>query len=280
MTHVIIAHPHHDGTTEFAATMAALCQPGDRVDRVDESVYAPKGRPDATYLATFAAFDEAAFVRAVQSVPWEFPFAVSAFVRVPGASRFETVDLQLAFDIGRDRKLAAAHGWAVPIDDDQATFLAEAYPTVLNRRRELILDSINNPHRHFNGYDVVLSVTTGTPWHFECIRVSPEARMTSGTCHEFGSGEDDWTWVTVRHRTICADLAFRGVYCRLLCDEAEVGPTTFEQVRAAAEPMRPGDRVRIAGVIDVRADGECIIERIGRLDRVAGNSDPSGQVTR
>lgn len=266
MTHVIIAHPFHDAVAEFASAMATFCGPGDCLTRVDEDVYAPKGSPDATYLATFAAFDVTAFVQTVQSVPWDFPLAVSAFARGPGETRFKTVDLQLAFDIGRNRKLAAALGWAVPIGSDQKMFLAETYPAVLHRRRELIIDSLRNPHRFFDGYKVAISVTTESPWCFECIRVRPERKVTSGTREEFGPGKDDWRWLTVNHRTISADLAFHGVYCCLTCDEAEVGPTTFGQVRESLESVRPGDRVRIAGVIDVRLDGECVIERVGRVE--------------
>ncbi len=243
MTHVIIVIHQFDAVAEFTAAMASLCRSGDSVTRVDESVDAPKGDPGATYLAHFASFDEQAFVQAVHSVPWESPEALSAFSRPAGKSRFETIDLQKAFDIGADRKLAAAKGWGVPVSPDQARFVSETYPAVLEARRELILDSLRKPNRYFKGYEKQVSVTTESPWYFECIRIFPERRSLSGTRHEFGPGKEDWKWVTVKHRTICADLVVRGVYFRLMCDEADVGPTTFEHVRAAAASVLPGNLV-------------------------------------
>ena len=274
MTHVIFAHPHHDpAAADFAAAAAAFCRPGDHVARVDEGIYAPKGSPDATYLAAFTDFDLPAFVRLVQSVPWESPWATAAFVRRPGHTRFESVDLRMAFDVGRDRKLAAAFGWNLDLPDQQTEFLAKTYAGVLDRRRERVEDSLRNPCHHFDGYDVLASVSTETPWAFECVQLYPERGCTESTRREFGPGKDDWEWVTVKHRTIYADLAFRGVYVQLACDVAEVGTDVFEQVRSAARGIQPGDWVRVDGEVDVRSGGECVIERVRRVERVAREVD-------
>ena len=262
MTHVIFAHPHHDpAAEEFASAAAAFCRSGDSITRVDKGVYAPKGRPDATFLAAFKEFDRDAFTRLVQSVAWEYPWALGAFVRSPGAARFESIDLKMAFDIGRDRKRASTRGWGFAVPDQQARFLTDAYPQLLDRRNDLIR------RRHFNGYDVLASVSTESPWAFECFEIFPEQRYRSSTRQEFGPGKDDWKWLTVEHRMIRAEMAVRGVYVKLFCDVAEIGQSTFEQVRAAAQQICAGDRVLIEGIMDVRADGECIIERVRRLER-------------
>ena len=182
MTHVIFVHPHHDSAAaEFAADIAAFCRPGDSVRRVDEDVYAPKGRPDATYLAAFATFDQAAFATLARATPWEYPEAVAAFLRRPGQSRFEPIDLGLAFDIGPDRKRAVGHGWGVAVPDQQAALLADDYPGLLDRRLDLIRDARRNPHRYFGDHQVLASVQTQTPWAFECVAVHPEQRMTWGS---------------------------------------------------------------------------------------------------
>jgi hypothetical protein len=275
MTHLIFAHPHHDSTDEFAAAMATFCRPGDAVTRVDEAVYAPKGSPDATYLAAFADFDRSAFVQLVQSVPWDFPGSVSAFVRPPGSARFEVLDLELEFDIGRDRKLAVGRGYGFPLGEDQVDFLAHTYPALLDRSREMIRDSLRNPHRYLRSHEVLASVPTNAPWLFECLLIRPESRIRSGRRVKFGPGEEDWRWDNIEHRTVYAQLAVHGVHFGLACDASEVGPATYQQVREAAERIQPGDRVRIVGVVDVLANGECVIERVGRLDQVDTGTDPT-----
>jgi hypothetical protein len=282
MTHVIVSHPHHDlASADFAAAVVAFCRAGDSATRVDERVYAPKGGPDAVYLAAFAAFNEPAFKRFVQDIPWQCPWGVTAFARRPGGSRFEHIDLEMELDIGRERKLAAGSGWGVAVAEQQAGFLAATYPALLERCRDLVLNSIRNPHRHVNSSAVLASFQTEVPWAFECLRVFPEHRYTTGRRHEFGPGKADWTMVHTKHRIVNVEMAVRGVYTRLMCDSADAGIDTFERVLAAVAPLRPGDPVLVDGAVDVRADGECFIEKVRHVaaaSNVAGrDGTPSGE---
>ena len=117
MTHLIFSHVYFDAATDaFIAAMSSLCHTGDSFSRVDQNVIAPKGSPGAVYLGRFADFDQPAFVTLVSSIPWEFVSGITAFIRQSGQKRFESVKLNLAFDIGRDffhtdtRRLLAPHG--------------------------------------------------------------------------------------------------------------------------------------------------------------------------
>ena len=73
--------------------------------------------------------------------------------------------------------------------------------------------------------------------------------------------------MNVEHRTFHVDLAVRGQHVRVTCDAADVGVDVFEQVRAVAVTLHAGDRVRVAGAVEVRASGVLIIKQVRHLER-------------
>ena len=263
MTYIIIAHhPHDAALAKFTTAMGKFCRDGDSIERVDENVIAPKGGPDAVYLGRFSAFDRAAFVKLVQSIPWEFPRGVTTFVKASEQTRFDPIDLQMQYDIGRYLKLAAPWGWGFNVPHQQAEFLNVTYPKLLEPRLALIEDSTRNPHRFFAGYKLLTSISTPNRWLFECVDIRPEQRHTSGHRHEYGPRKDDWTWVKTEHCSIYATLAVKGIHVQFMCDVAKIDSEIFDKVRTVATLVSSGDRVWVDGVLDIRNDGTCIFEKI------------------
>lgn len=261
MTHVILVHGEFDpAAAEFVAAISAFCRPGDNVTRVDHNVTAPKGGPDATYLAAFSEFQERDFVQLIQGVAWENPGCVAVFLRRPNENRFEPLELGMAFDIGRKRKKAAERGWGFKLPHQQERFLAETYPNLLAVCREKIEDSLRNKLRVGAEYSTTGSVTTDAPWTFEVTATHREKRYRV-------AGYNNQVWEETEHRLIHVDMAVRGVPAELCCDDTVVGRSTFGEMRAVLETLRVGDRLLVEGVVEVLEDGTCVVKKVGRVER-------------